>query len=191
MEISEKKIEDLIVECISNGRLDKLRDRGLEDIYHYDRFYRQFNLGGYGRLDLVGMRYRHEPNSYGCEKYLDILLIEVKKGEINVQTFLQSLRYCKGIEVLLRKYNLKPNIEICLIGTSVCNDDFVYASDFISNLSIYTLNLCLDNGISFKKESNYSLIGEKSPIVSEATTADITKYIRDKVKSSRINYLPF
>ncbi len=182
MEFSEKKIEDLIVNNIKSGNIEALRKRGLYGVEKYDKFFRQFNLGKYGILDLVGVRYDPFMQSSGCLKSFNIGVIEIKKGEVNNKTFLQAIRYCKGIEVLLKHYKMTASFEICLIGTSISNDEFVYVNDFIDNLSVYTVQLDLEQGITFKSEHGYELTEYTKPLVSEITVADLKGYVKDKIK---------
>ena len=186
MIISEKDIEDLIVKCIKNGDSHKLHERGLDGLYHYDKFFRQFDLGDYGRLDLAAVKYDPCDQSKYCQKKLNVVVIEIKKGEINIGAFLQAIRYCKGIEHLLDRYNLDVNFKIKLIGTSVCKSDFVYLPDFFYSLDIYTVHLDLDTGITFKNERGYHLTNARQAPVTATHILDMKEYIKGKIQE-RIN----
>lgn len=158
MNILEYEIEDLISENLqtSEGK-NLLYKRGLRFVDIYDKFYRQIKLGNYGRLDLAGVRYNHSDRSY------NVSVIEIKKDEININTMLQAIRYCRGIDSIFSKYEFEINFQIFLIGKSVCNDDFCYIPDFIQNISFYTYKIDLQNGLSFKNEYGYKLTCENLP----------------------------
>lgn len=191
MEFSEKMIEDLIVDSIESGQISKLEKRGLGHVCHYHQFFRQFDLGEYGRLDLVGLKYEHAQQWRHNKKFFDINVIEIKKGEINSGSYLQAIRYCKGIEVLLEKYNMEANFHITLIGSSVCSGDFIYLPDVVDNLTIFTICLDLDNGITFKNHHGYRLNKGKQTLVSEVTIADLQKYVKGKIREYLTDDLPF
>jgi hypothetical protein len=158
MNILESEIEDLISENLKTieGK-NLLYRRGLHFVDIYDKFYRQVKLGNYGRLDLAGVRYDYIDRSY------NVSVIEIKKDEINTQTMLQAIRYCKGIESMFSKYQVEINFQIFLIGKSVCKNDFCYIPDFIHNVNLYTYKIDLQNGLSFNAQHGYKLTSENLP----------------------------
>lgn len=181
MDFTEKNIEDLIYENLKKGKLDVLAKRGIEKIKNYSFFSRQVDLGEYGRLDLVGINYLHQPFLSGQYKSLQIAVFEIKKGQINKDTLFQAIRYCKGIEQYLLLYELKATFEIFLIGMSVASDDFCYATDFIDNLNIYTVKLDLEQGIKFKEERGYRLNESKFKIHNDINSV-VRKLMVDNIR---------
>lgn len=182
MEFSEKKIEDLIINSIHSGNIIKLHVRGLYGLTNYDKFFRQLDLGDYGRLDLVGLKYNRYRQEVGCVKSFDVCVIEIKKGEINYNSYIQAIRYCKGISVMLDKIKMTANFEIILIGTSVCTSDFIYLPDFVENLKIYTVNLDLEKGITFKNEYGYEQSNAKNIKIPTEIYIDVQEYIYSQIK---------
>lgn len=160
MNILEKHLEDLIYDNIKDGNVDLLSRRGLYFLKKYKAYKRQLELGDYGRADLVGFDYNPYSEYYrNCSKILDVGVIEIKKDEININTFLQAIRYCKGIQKYLehRFPTIQPEFKIFLIGTTISVTDFCYVTDFVSNLSIYTTKIHLEHGIHFHEECEYSV----------------------------------
>ena len=158
MNILESEIEDLISENLKTPEgKNLLYNRGLRFVDIYDKFYRQIKLGNYGRLDLAGLRYNHSDRSY------NVSVIEIKKDEININTMLQAIRYCRGIYSMFSKYEVEINFQIFLIGKSICNNDFCYIPDFIHNVSLYTYKIDLQKGLLFNNEYGYKLTCENLP----------------------------
>lgn len=191
IDFTEKQIEDLISE---NLRSEKGRDllckRGLHFIRGLDVFYRQLNLGDYGILDLVGLTY--EPPS----KTLRVVVIELKKGEININTLLQAIRYCKGLQEVVSKYSMAINVKfsIVLIGKTICTTDFCYMCDFIENLRCFTVELNLETGIYFNRERNYRIVDAKININESVVSSMynmIKNHIREHVDLPELEDFPF
>lgn len=186
MNISEKMIEDLIHNAIEGGKQFELVKRGFCSISQYDLFLRQVDLGSYGRLDLVGMSYLKNDQYKGLGyRRINVGVIEIKKGEVNINTFLQAIRYCKGIERVLKNFKLKGNFTISLVGTSVCHSDFIYLPDFLPQLSIYTVSLDLENGITFNVHKEYSLTNPKQMTLQKEVLYKVKNYLQD---ITRIQY---
>lgn len=158
MEFSEKKIEDLIYNAIKSGNIEQLGSRGMYGVGRYKFFCRQLFLGEYGRLDLVGLNYRHGHGYFEPEnKVLEVGLFEIKKGEIDYKAFIQAVRYCKAIHHYCDPFSITTNFKIYLIGTSVSKDDFCYISDILDGVEIYSVVLDLEKGIRFNREMGYTL----------------------------------
>lgn len=183
MEVSEKMIEDLIVKAIQEHDLYKLYERGLYSVCDYDKFYRQLDLGSYGRLDLVGLSFSRDEQLRKCKKIVNVGVVEIKKDEINSDTFFQAIRYCKGIEQLLKGYNLTANFTVTLIGTSVRKNDFIYLPDYFKALKLYTVNIHLEKGVTFKQHANYCLSETRPFNTKPEIINDVREYLRVKVKS--------
>ena len=195
MNILEKELEDLIYGCIQEDKVSLLRERGLRVVGKYEVFKRQADLGGYGRLDFVGFNFHASNQSFGCRKSLKVGVFEIKKGEINIDTYLQAIRYCKGIEHYIdEKYDwIDPDFEVCLIGTSISKDDFSYLPDYIDNLHIYTTKIDLEKGITFKLERGYRLSQPKLPIGDSQFEGMLFDYMKKKTKHYLLQseHLPF
>lgn len=179
MMFSEKNIEDLIAKSINDGKIQELSKRGLYGLYKYERFFRQVDLGSYGRLDLAAINYNRNEQDSGCLKRLNVAVIEIKKGEINTGTLMQATRYCKGIDHLLQKNKMCANFEIFLIGTSICKSDFCYVPDIFQNVRIYTVDIDLEKGVNFNCESGYCL-SDPNLHLREDHAIHIKSYLKEK-----------
>lgn len=140
MEITEKDIEDLIFDDLSNNQGSSCFERGLDIqtlwINENKRFYvRQLNLDKYGIADIVGVcRFS------GCI-YVDI--IELKNRPIKPDDFNQVLRYKCGIkEVISNTFRTHQStcINTYLVGPSI--DDGHYIHKF-SDVNVYTFSYSL------------------------------------------------
>jgi hypothetical protein len=161
MTISEKELEDLIF----NADPKDLDERGLSIVGNLRR---QVRIGNYGVADMVAYDRGKAYFDYNKSPYYQkpqITVIELKKDEININTFMQAVRYAKGIK---RYFEYKKytdfDLIIKLIGSNInLDNDFIYLIDLISSdelyLEVYTYSLHLD-GIFFKSHSGYCLINE-------------------------------
>lgn len=188
MQFLEKNLEDILFETDN----DILSDRNLS-LDKYKK--RQVKIGNYGIADMVCWERRTtdffpcednlnnkircpECKTKICEKtdYIHIQIIELKQNEININSFLQAIKYCAGILSYLekRKFEYPINIQIVLIGSKVNDGDFIYLPDIINSdtdtfpqkydkykfdLSYYTYKYEVD-GINFNQEDGYKLINE-------------------------------
>lgn len=156
MTISEKELEDMIF----NADNEQLGHRGL---WLPKNLRRQVRIGNYGIADIVGMERPYVENETKIPA--EICIVELKKDEINIDTFIQAVRYAKGIlRYFEYKKYLKPNIKIKLIGSSIQEGNgFIYLPDLINeesfSVQLYTYKLFFD-GIYFRKYLNYCLNGE-------------------------------
>lgn len=189
MNILEKDIEDLVFDSLKLNKKDLLIKRGFWSLNKYEIFDRQLDLGSYGRLDMIGIGYNRHHQEIGSKKTLKIGVFELKKAEINLSTYMQAARYCKGLQRLVEDqfpdYFLE--FEVILIGTSIDTkaEGFIYLPDLISNLSIYTVKLDLENGITFKSESGYKLSNEIIP----KAKCGLLKNIKSLLLSQTKNYV--
>jgi hypothetical protein len=160
MDFLEKDLEQIIFDAHD----ETLHNRGL---YLYGTKKRQLNIGNYGIADIVSFcRARHPSGSY-----LIITIVELKQKQINVGTFLQAIRYAKGIDRYLKKRNFSFQVkfEIMLIGRNIdTSSSFPYIFDFFNNrindknatrVSGYTYDYDID-GISFTEVNDYKLTKE-------------------------------
>lgn len=178
MNILEKEIEDLIYDTIMEGNSILLAERGLP-FDEMEIFGRQVNLGKYGILDLVGLSfYRGNKNSE-----VDVYVIEIKRGEINVATYLQAIRYCKALSLLFKKTSLTPIFHQILIGTSVNKDDFIYLPDINDSVRIYTMKVSLEKGVTFFNECGYQYSNYDFNVNDDVLRV-FKNYIKDQIADS-------
>lgn len=163
MNFLEKDLEQIIWE--TDGKV--LADRGLFNIPRNRK--RQLRVGNYGILDMLSVERCTDPHG---EKYLEITVYEFKKETIDTNTFLQAIRYCKGIQNYLNKRGfVNFNLNIVLVGKRInINNDLIYitdligASDFCNNgflngINFYTYDYRFD-GIWFTDHYRYALTNE-------------------------------
>lgn len=143
----EKDLEQIIFETDN----DYLCDRGLNIC---GKKYRQIDLSPYGIPDIITFE---RP----FQNYQAIITIwEFKKDTIGVNTFLQALRYAKGVKYLLEKnrpfFNkIECEFKICLVGKNIeLTGSFCFLPDIFTNVSLYTYEYKYD-GIDFKDHSDY------------------------------------
>lgn len=170
MKFLERDLEEVII----NSSLDELSSKGL---YLSGKCYRQLRIGNYGVSDLVFFK-RPKKVIFSGHSFLEggtIQILELKKEEINNDTFFQSLRYARGIQRYLELnhnsiYN-NCSIEILLIGKRIGrNSDITFLSPLMSDAedvpfckitSIRALTYRFDlNGFFFDSHDEYSLINE-------------------------------
>ena len=144
MQFLEKDLETLIF--YTDNELLKQRGLGI-----HGRKKRQLRIGNYGVADLV--------TYYTFYDELIITVYELKQNEINSDTFLQVLRYAKGIEHYIKTIRGKEfqlTINMVMVGKYHKKDDSIYLPDLFDNVKIFTYSYEID-GLFFKRQSNYSL----------------------------------
>lgn len=161
MNVLEKEIEDMICQGLVENR-PLLRSKGLW-VWDDAVYQRQVDMGSYGICDILGLQVF--PKKEGT-RYINAHIIEIKKEEINIDTFLQAVRYSKAITRYLKKKltNTVVQCAITLIGKTVdSKSDFIYLPDIIDNVALYTYKLDFQHGIIFKREKGYFLTNETFP----------------------------
>lgn len=188
MNVLEKEIEDLIWHGITKDRY-AMNSKGLHihDTYHY---FRQFDIGNYGRPDIVGFDFQLKP-SFG-DRNIKIHIIEIKKDEVNAGTFLQAIRYCHGINRYVEKSlpNCTVSFQIDLIGRTVSRCDFIYLPNLFSEVRLFKYEIDFKSGILFKEERNYCLSEESFPPITQFKDT-AKQIIRQKMHNRDIKDLPF
>ena len=155
MNFLEKDLEQIIFET-DNGKLCE------RELLITGKKYRQLRIGNYGIADIVTFKRGYLFGEGGIVPRLSITVFELKQKEISANTYMQAVRYCKGISRYIIEYRDKPinlDFNIVLIGDKICVGDFCYATDFINNLEVYTYSYNID-GIMFKNENEYKLLIE-------------------------------
>lgn len=165
MNFLEKELEDIIWES-DNESLQK-KNLNIEG-----KKYRQLRIGNYGILDLLTVEKKYYPD-WDRQKsfpYLNITVYELKKENVSISTFLQALRYCKGIKSYIERKELnvpfKLNIVLCAKKVDT-HSSFIYLADLITkeidrpdgllnSLEVYSFEYLID-GINFINHSEYDL----------------------------------
>lgn len=163
MNFLEKDLEQIIFETPNT----LLNERGYRIC---GKKHRQLKIGNYGIADIVTATRALCPATFVHNLVIEIH--EFKKDEINLNTFMQAIKYCKGIShyLELREFYMPYQIRISLCGKSIDDcSEFIYLPDLISgdsdfdfdgkivSVSLYTYSYDF-NGISFREHSNYGLI---------------------------------
>lgn len=169
MEFLEKDLETIIFESDK----DKLLQHGLNI---HGKLFRQFRIANYGTSDLI------EVSRPYYDKYLKvkikgkITIYELKQNKLNIDTFMQALRYLKGIKSYLKMRGKDRlfDYEIVLIGKTVETkssfiflEELFWATDEQSiveldsqiSYSLYTYYYELD-GLKFNSVYGYDLINK-------------------------------
>jgi hypothetical protein len=90
MDFLEKNLEQIIYESDT----DILSERGL---VIYGKLIRQVQIGGYGIADLIEYERPRFDKSVGRIIKGHINILELKKNYVDCGTFLQAIKYLKGI----------------------------------------------------------------------------------------------
>lgn len=163
MNFLEKDLETIIWESDNI----KLQQRNFPV---FGKKYRQLKIGNYGILDLLTVEKKYYPDFGECayKPYLNITVYELKKEKVGVSTFLQALRYLKGIKTYLEsKYDFEVKYHIVLCAKEVdIHSSFIFLTDFIekrdipnnllNSISTYSFDYGID-GINFKEHCGYNL----------------------------------
>lgn len=163
MKFLEKDLEQIIFETSNR----ELRIRGLTI---FGKKYRQLRIGKYGITDIISISrpiFTPSDGVYnGCHERLVITVLELKKENVSISTFLQAVRYCKGIESYIKDFRgskIKIGFNIKLIGLKISKSDMIYLESFLYshnfNLEFYKYSYNVD-GLKFFNEKNYKLIDE-------------------------------
>jgi hypothetical protein len=174
MDFLEKDLETIIAE-----NYEACAARGLDIKQTWSLQFRQLNLGAYGIADLVNIGFDGSA--------LSIQVIECKKDEINIATYLQAKRYLAGIKHILDDFidelkdlrNGYVEDDIVLIGKSIDNkSDFVFlhSADYTCSIFLYSYQV---DGIHFEEVSkNWTMSMESH----QAARTNLRNAVFDKVK---------
>lgn len=163
MDFLEKDLEEIVF----NASNEELMKCGL---WVNGKRFRQLKIGKYGVADMVTAKI--QPTEHK-RKFIDITIYELKKEKINVDTFLQCLRYAKGIiQYIEQRSNIAVHTNIVMIGKKIdLSSSLIYLTDLIyydysvfpstglKQILFYTYKYNID-GLRFVHESNYSLTNE-------------------------------
>ena len=138
MEFLEKDLEQIVFEADK----DLLAKRGLKI---EGKLFRQLRIGNYGVADLVTVK-RPKYNPILNDHFpMEISIYELKKEGIGISTFLQAIRYARGIQRFIhckKDYNISLKFKIVCIGKRIDLDSsYVFMSEFLTDEEGYTLEL--------------------------------------------------
>jgi hypothetical protein len=161
MDFYESDLEDIIWDCLkTTDGANKLTKKGLH-MERPIRSYRQFKIGNYGVADIITVEKHIQEYSGNFLPKLYINVYELKKGEINLDSLVQVIRYIKGVRSYFEERGCNVDmydIRGTLIGRSLNISEWVYILEHIKEIDVYTYRYTLD-GIIFKyEESDYELI---------------------------------
>lgn len=154
MEFLEKDLEDILFQAYQNGNQSEIEKRGLHTFKH-DYLVRQLNLGSYGIADLVGIKLC--PSRYKFdESFSSITIYELKKGEINLSTFNQIVKYGKAIIDYMSSQGIYGcYVNYVIIGRKINPnaDNLWLLNDAFKNVKTYTYNYDFE-GVKFNYNGN-------------------------------------
>lgn len=134
MDFLEKDLEQVIYEAPDDFIFDNFEVKG--------KRYRQQKIGVYGISDLIFVNKVYSldidyinKKSKILDVGLEISILELKKDEVNINTFVQAVRYAKGIQKFFMEREFhKFYIRILLCGKTVdLKSGFVFISDLFDN----------------------------------------------------------
>lgn len=165
MKISEKELEDYIFKNHNKKILGSFLSGNL--------ITRQINFKAYGRFDILII----DAESSNFIKYK---IVELKEDEIDYKALGQICRYGVALKRTLKKIypeleeDIDYSIDLYLIGKNIdMKEDFIFISERINNLSIYTYDINLEEGISFEYVNERGWHRKK-----EKTNYTIKKFVR-------------
>jgi hypothetical protein len=188
MNILEQEIEDLVWDAIESYDHEILAERGLPINIEFT-YKRQFDLGSYGRADIIGFRVhpsRTNINTGRKERIVEVDIIELKKDKVNASTLFQAIRYAKAIQHKIKHENINYTFlfSIHLVGKSIdVDNDFIYLPDVVNGITLYTYELSITKGLVFKVAQGFHLSNPSF----KADSKDITELLFDNVNNSVTN----
>jgi len=156
MTFIEKDLEDILFEYSSSyEKRYLLQERGLPIMSH-GTMLRQVDLAAYGIADLIDIYVGCKSDVFSS-KFVQIDLYELKKEEVNWETFHQVVKYMRSIQLFIDQYYPKTRLYLnaFLIGKQLDKSgNFCFTSSVFNNINIYTYKYEID-GIKFYAESEY------------------------------------
>lgn len=151
------------------------------------RSFNQVEIKGYGIIDILNINIDTGPQ---CKPYLEITILELKKGKIDYNAIGQISRYKTAIERLLSHWGVENKFIVgeisgILIGETYTNGDVCYLGDNIGWLRVYEHNINIEHGIEFKETHGWHSTSEdfsKIPLL-DALKRDLAKSRIDSRKS--------
>lgn len=161
MTFLERELEDIIYENSSfEENRQYLQSRNFP-IMDHGVMLRQVDLSEYGIADLIDVFIGWKRKGY--ERFIKIDIYELKKEEVNWDTFHQAVKYMRGVKLFLREYfpNHRLFLHTYLIGKTIdVKSNFCFTPSVFDNISVYTYKYAID-GLSFKEEEGYVVNSNK------------------------------
>lgn len=160
---NEKELENYLYTLV----VDHNEDHPLEVS---GKAFQQVELKGYGIMDLVYL------DSYGDvprTSTVKITIVELKKGKIDLVAVAQISRYKQAIERLIERHHARDNkpiriiieVEGILVGSGMASGDVCYLVDSIDWLRMFSYDLSLKNGLTFKSEQGWYNVDENLSVI--------------------------
>lgn len=124
---------------------------------------RQLRIGNYGISDIVTLHKEYDLKLKYSETtgkltevanpIINLTVYELKKENISLSAFAQSVKYLKGIKTYLEDYRGFYDVKFrsVVIGKNIPEDSsIIYAGDIFENIDIYQYSLNI-NGLVFEK----------------------------------------
>jgi len=158
---SEKELEDYLYSF-------KDKDHGpdyLEYLCDENLIFRQVQLGNAGIADLVCVILRGDPSD-GIE--IKVVIIEIKKGQINLQALAQVSRYKVAMHNFIDSLKLKKEVNVsCALVGSGYGDDGAWAivenCDWVQTI-VYNITF---DGMSLDEHDGFVFNGDYSQLKNE------------------------
>ena len=121
--------------------------------------FRQFEVKGYGIIDILGIDYYREPDFYN----ITITIYELKNGPIDMKAISQISRYYIGVKRYISNLDLgrfRKRLEIyleingILVGSEYPNDGSCFVVDSIPWLSCYFFDIS-KSGVNFTETDGW------------------------------------
>lgn len=183
--ISEEELEDYLFTRAENHNPMDIEGK----------CFRQVNLTGYGIMDLVYVSF--EPNIYSKNPEVQINIVELKKGVIDLAALGQLCRYKIGLERCLSqiteqinaesegKFELTYTVEGTLIGSNYASGDIPYVIDTIDWLSCYHYALDLEKGITLEHSEGWYHTKENLDCLEKFKKLLFSRYYRQWLGSKK------
>lgn len=146
------------------------------------KVFQQVELKGYGVMDLVYLSYCGESRI----ATIKITVVELKKGKIDLVAIAQISRYKQAINRFIESNQIETNkiipihveVEGVLIGSGIASGDACFLADSIDWLRVYSYDLTLKNGLTFKCEYGWYNVAE------DLSAIPIKKSIQESIVSA-------
>jgi len=158
---SEKELEDYLY----SFRDKKSGPDYLEYLCARNLIFRQVQLGNAGIADIICVILSGDPL---CQIEIEVIIIELKKGQINLQSLAQVSRYKVAMHNFIDSLDLKKEVQVsCVLIGSDYGDDGAWSviqnCDLVKTI-IYNITfdgLVLEEHEGFKYEGDFSQLNNE------------------------------
>lgn len=183
---SERELEEYIVELIERTGMCPL------DVETYQYVFSQVSLGAYGIADIIKVRFDKD--------YISVVIMELKKDVVDVNTVLQVLKYYKGlirfIKARYKKLHIKNyekiSVSLQLAAPSISNDPLfkVLCSEIKADLRVYKVDFSLFDSVNGQSqdfnyafdENDFKQLNVIATHLNEAYTNNVKHASRQRIK---------